>query len=50
MFGVFQAVNRSSEDSCSRRDSTSDVFTDATKEGPLHFRQLNLDKGKVQHH
>uniref|UniRef100_A0A8C1CCL1 Rho GTPase activating protein 21 n=1 Tax=Cyprinus carpio carpio TaxID=630221 RepID=A0A8C1CCL1_CYPCA len=26
--------------------STSDVFTDATKEGPLHFRQLNSDKGK----
>lgn len=44
MFGVFQAVDRSSE------DSTSDVFTDATKEGPLHFRQLNSDKGKVQHH
>uniref|UniRef100_A0A8C1WJ77 Rho GTPase activating protein 21a n=1 Tax=Cyprinus carpio TaxID=7962 RepID=A0A8C1WJ77_CYPCA len=36
----------SSEDSGSRRDSTSDVFTDATKEGPLHFRQLNSDKGK----
>uniref|UniRef100_A0A672NKR9 Rho GTPase activating protein 21 n=1 Tax=Sinocyclocheilus grahami TaxID=75366 RepID=A0A672NKR9_SINGR len=40
------AVDRSSEDSGSRRDSTSDVFTDATKEGPLHFRQLNSDKGK----
>uniref|UniRef100_A0A8C2FF89 Rho GTPase activating protein 21a n=1 Tax=Cyprinus carpio TaxID=7962 RepID=A0A8C2FF89_CYPCA len=40
------AFDRSSEDSGSRRDSTSDVFTDATKEGPLHFRQLNSDKGK----
>uniref|UniRef100_A0A672NBW7 Rho GTPase activating protein 21 n=1 Tax=Sinocyclocheilus grahami TaxID=75366 RepID=A0A672NBW7_SINGR len=38
--------SQSSEDSGSRRDSTSDVFTDATKEGPLHFRQLNSDKGK----
>ncbi|XP_016298878.1 rho GTPase-activating protein 21-like isoform X2 [Sinocyclocheilus anshuiensis] len=38
--GLRKAVDRSSE------DSTSDVFTDATKEGPLHFRQLNSDKGK----
>ncbi|XP_051738607.1 rho GTPase-activating protein 21 isoform X3 [Ctenopharyngodon idella] len=44
--GLRKAVDRSSEDSGSRRDSTSDVFTDATKEGPLYFRQLNSDKGK----
>ncbi|XP_043082442.1 rho GTPase-activating protein 21 isoform X3 [Puntigrus tetrazona] len=44
--GLRKAVDRCSEDSGSRRDSTSDVFTDATKEGPLHFRQLNSDKGK----
>uniref|UniRef100_A0A3B1IVH4 Rho GTPase activating protein 21a n=1 Tax=Astyanax mexicanus TaxID=7994 RepID=A0A3B1IVH4_ASTMX len=43
---VLQAVDRSSEDSGSRRDSSSDVFSDATKEGLLHFRQLNSDKGK----
>lgn len=42
-----QAVDRSSEDSGSRRDSSSDVFCDATKEGLLHFKQLNIDKGKV---
>lgn len=42
-----QAVDRSSEDSGSRRDSSSDVFCDATKEGLLHFKQLNTDKGKV---
>uniref|UniRef100_A0A3Q3JDF4 Rho GTPase activating protein 21a n=1 Tax=Monopterus albus TaxID=43700 RepID=A0A3Q3JDF4_MONAL len=36
----------SSEDSGSRRDSSSDVFCDATKEGLLHFKQLNTDKGK----
>uniref|UniRef100_A0A3Q3JDK6 Rho GTPase activating protein 21a n=1 Tax=Monopterus albus TaxID=43700 RepID=A0A3Q3JDK6_MONAL len=41
-----QAVDRSSEDSGSRRDSSSDVFCDATKEGLLHFKQLNTDKGK----
>uniref|UniRef100_A0A672L3K6 Rho GTPase activating protein 21 n=1 Tax=Sinocyclocheilus grahami TaxID=75366 RepID=A0A672L3K6_SINGR len=35
-----------SQDRKSSEDSTSDVFTDATKEGPLHFRQLNSDKGK----
>uniref|UniRef100_A0A3Q4AKR1 Uncharacterized protein n=1 Tax=Mola mola TaxID=94237 RepID=A0A3Q4AKR1_MOLML len=40
------AVDRSSEDSGSRRDSSSDVFCDATKEGLLHFKQLNTDKGK----
>lgn len=43
-----QAVDRSSEDSGSRRDSSSDVFCDAVKEGPLHFKQLNADKGKVR--
>uniref|UniRef100_A0AAR2JA03 Rho GTPase activating protein 21a n=1 Tax=Pygocentrus nattereri TaxID=42514 RepID=A0AAR2JA03_PYGNA len=36
----------SSEDSGSRRDSSSDIFSDATKEGLLHFRQLNSDKSK----
>ncbi|XP_051538399.1 rho GTPase-activating protein 21-like isoform X3 [Myxocyprinus asiaticus] len=46
--GLRKAVDKSSEDSGSgsRKDSTSDVFTDATKEGPLHFKQLNIDKGK----
>ncbi|XP_072535375.1 rho GTPase-activating protein 21a isoform X3 [Salminus brasiliensis] len=44
--GLRKAVDRSSEDSGSRRDSSSDVFSDATKEGLLHFRQLNSDKGK----
>ncbi|XP_063063010.1 rho GTPase-activating protein 21-like isoform X3 [Engraulis encrasicolus] len=45
--GLKKAVDRSSEDSGSfRRDSSSDVFSDATKEGPLYFRQLNADKGK----
>ncbi|XP_034416206.1 rho GTPase-activating protein 21 isoform X2 [Cyclopterus lumpus] len=39
-------VDRSSEDSGSRRDSSSDVFCDATKEGLLHFKQLNTDKSK----
>ncbi|CAB1349607.1 unnamed protein product [Coregonus sp. 'balchen'] len=39
-------VDRSSEDSGSRRDSSSDVFSDATKEGMLHFRQINTDKSK----
>uniref|UniRef100_A0A3P8SN03 Rho GTPase activating protein 21 n=1 Tax=Amphiprion percula TaxID=161767 RepID=A0A3P8SN03_AMPPE len=43
---AFQAVDRSSEDSGSRRDSSSDVFCDATKEGLLHFKQLHTDKGK----
>uniref|UniRef100_A0AAR2KV60 Rho GTPase activating protein 21a n=1 Tax=Pygocentrus nattereri TaxID=42514 RepID=A0AAR2KV60_PYGNA len=41
-----KAVDRSSEDSGSRRDSSSDIFSDATKEGLLHFRQLNSDKSK----
>lgn len=43
-----QAMDRSSEDSGSRRDSSSDVFCDAVKEGLLHFKQLNTDKGKVR--
>uniref|UniRef100_A0A8C2FQP5 Rho GTPase activating protein 21a n=1 Tax=Cyprinus carpio TaxID=7962 RepID=A0A8C2FQP5_CYPCA len=38
--------NYREEERGSSEDSTSDVFTDATKEGPLHFRQLNSDKGK----
>ncbi|KAM3593187.1 uncharacterized protein V6R79_007323 [Siganus canaliculatus] len=41
-----KATDRSSEDSGSRRDSSSDVFCDATKEGLLHFKQLSTDKGK----
>ncbi|CAK6968580.1 rho GTPase-activating protein 21 [Scomber scombrus] len=41
-----KATDRSSEDSGSRRDSSSDVFCDATKEGLLHFKHLNTDKGK----
>ncbi|KAL2085694.1 hypothetical protein ACEWY4_019014 [Coilia grayii] len=45
--GLKKAVDKSSEDSgSSRRDSSSDVFSDATKEGPLYFRQLNSDKSK----
>uniref|UniRef100_A0A672H105 Rho GTPase activating protein 21a n=2 Tax=Salarias fasciatus TaxID=181472 RepID=A0A672H105_SALFA len=43
---VTPATDRSSEDSGSRRDSSSDVFCDATKEGLLHFKQLHTDKGK----
>ncbi|XP_077952286.1 rho GTPase-activating protein 21a isoform X6 [Gasterosteus aculeatus] len=41
-----KAGDRSSEDSGSRRDSSSDVFCDATKEGLLHFKQLNTEKSK----
>ncbi|XP_041923497.1 rho GTPase-activating protein 21-like isoform X3 [Alosa sapidissima] len=45
--GLKKAVDKSSEDSgSSRRDSSSDVFSDATKEGLLYFRQLNSDKSK----
>ncbi|KAG9476620.1 hypothetical protein GDO78_003250 [Eleutherodactylus coqui] len=36
----------SSEDSESRKDSSSDVFIDSNKEGYLYFRQLITDKGK----
>uniref|UniRef100_A0A4W5JSJ3 Rho GTPase activating protein 21 n=1 Tax=Hucho hucho TaxID=62062 RepID=A0A4W5JSJ3_9TELE len=39
-------VDRSSEDSGSRRDSSSDIFSDASKEGMLYFRQINTDKSK----
>ncbi|XP_047468080.1 rho GTPase-activating protein 21-like isoform X3 [Mugil cephalus] len=41
-----KAADRSSEDSGSRRDSSSDIFCDASKEGLLHFKQLHADKGK----
>ncbi|XP_014350958.1 rho GTPase-activating protein 21 isoform X1 [Latimeria chalumnae] len=46
--GIKKATDslKSSEDSGSRRDSSSDVFIDATKEGCLHFRQLVTEKGK----
>ncbi|XP_054622034.1 rho GTPase-activating protein 21 isoform X2 [Dunckerocampus dactyliophorus] len=44
--GLRKTMDRSSEDSGSRRDSSSDVFCDATREGLLHFKQLNTDKGK----
>ncbi|XP_053486866.1 rho GTPase-activating protein 21 [Ictalurus furcatus] len=44
--GLRKAVDRSSEDSGSRRNSLSDVFVNATKEGVLHFRQFSSDKGK----
>ncbi|XP_012870203.1 PREDICTED: rho GTPase-activating protein 21 [Dipodomys ordii] len=37
---------KSSEDSESRKDSSSEVFTDAAKEGWLQFRPLITDKGK----
>ncbi|XP_063777691.1 rho GTPase-activating protein 21 isoform X2 [Pseudophryne corroboree] len=37
---------QSSEDSESRKDSSSDVFSDSNKEGYLYFRQLVPDKGK----
>ncbi|XP_055449854.1 rho GTPase-activating protein 21 isoform X2 [Psammomys obesus] len=37
---------KSSEDSGSRKDSSSEVFSDAAKEGWLQFRPLVTDKGK----
>lgn len=37
---------KSSEDSGSRKDSSSEVFSDAAKEGWLHYRPLVTDKGK----
>ncbi|XP_039088977.1 rho GTPase-activating protein 21 isoform X2 [Hyaena hyaena] len=37
---------KSSEDSGSRKDSSSEVFSDAAREGWLHFRPLVTDKGK----
>uniref|UniRef100_A0A8K9XS96 Rho GTPase activating protein 21b n=1 Tax=Oncorhynchus mykiss TaxID=8022 RepID=A0A8K9XS96_ONCMY len=36
----------SSDDSGSRRDSSSDIFSDSSKEGWLNFRQLNTEKSK----
>ncbi|XP_074549142.1 rho GTPase-activating protein 21a isoform X2 [Halichoeres trimaculatus] len=44
--GLRKVADRSSEDSGSRRGSSSDVFCDATKEGLLHFKQLNTEKSK----
>ncbi|KAG7329798.1 hypothetical protein KOW79_006020 [Hemibagrus wyckioides] len=38
--------HKSSDESSSRRDSSSDIFTDFFKEGWLHFRQLHTDKNK----
>ncbi|XP_072544545.1 rho GTPase-activating protein 21-A isoform X2 [Salminus brasiliensis] len=38
--------HKSSDDSSSRRDSSSDIFSDSSKEGWLHFRQLNTEKSK----
>ncbi|KAK2895254.1 rho GTPase-activating protein 21 isoform X1 [Channa argus] len=37
---------KSSGDSGSRRDSSSDTFADSSKEGLLNFRQLSTDKNK----
>ena len=45
---VPQVSDCSSEDSGSRRDSSSDTFCTATKEGLLHFKQLHSDKNKVR--
>lgn len=47
-YGLVLQVDRSSEDSGSRGDSSSDVFCDATKEGLLQFKQLSADKSKVR--
>eukprot|EP00064_Thunnus_orientalis_P001732 superscaffoldBa00000120_g1735 len=38
--------HKSSVDSGSRRDSSSDIFADSSKEGFLNFRQLSTDKNK----
>ncbi|XP_028448411.1 rho GTPase-activating protein 21 [Perca flavescens] len=38
--------HKSSADSGSRRDSSSDIFADSSKEGLLNFRQFNTDKNK----
>uniref|UniRef100_A0A8C1T9N2 Rho GTPase activating protein 21b n=1 Tax=Cyprinus carpio TaxID=7962 RepID=A0A8C1T9N2_CYPCA len=44
---VLQALDgHKSDDSSSRRDSSTEIFSDSTKEGWLHFRQLNTEKGK----
>ncbi|XP_041752164.2 LOW QUALITY PROTEIN: rho GTPase-activating protein 21 [Coregonus clupeaformis] len=37
---------KSSDDSGSRRDSSSDIFSDSSKEGWLNFRQINTEKSK----
>lgn len=39
--------HKSSGDSGSRRDSSSDIFADSSKEGLLNFRQLSTEKNKV---
>ncbi|KAG8443271.1 hypothetical protein GDO86_011901 [Hymenochirus boettgeri] len=45
--GIKVEINvQSSEDSESRKDSSSDVFSDSCKEGYLYFRQLTTEKGK----
>uniref|UniRef100_A0A7N6FJ53 Rho GTPase activating protein 21b n=1 Tax=Anabas testudineus TaxID=64144 RepID=A0A7N6FJ53_ANATE len=38
--------HKSSGDSGSRRDSSSNIFADSSKEGLLNFRQLGTDKNK----
>uniref|UniRef100_A0A665TG68 Rho GTPase-activating protein 21-like n=1 Tax=Echeneis naucrates TaxID=173247 RepID=A0A665TG68_ECHNA len=38
--------HKSSGDSGSRRDSSSDIFANSSKEGLLNFRQLSTDKNK----
>ncbi|XP_044075825.1 rho GTPase-activating protein 21 isoform X2 [Siniperca chuatsi] len=38
--------HKSSGDSGSRRDSSSEIFADSSKEGLLNFRQLSTDKNK----
>lgn len=46
---VSQALDgHKSDDSSSRRDSSTEIFSDSTKEGWLHFRQLNTEKSKVR--
>lgn len=39
--------HKSSADSGSRRDSSSDIFVGSSKEGLLSFRQFSTDKNKV---
>ncbi|XP_056149672.1 rho GTPase-activating protein 21 [Lampris incognitus] len=48
LWGLKKALDghKSSEDSGSRRDSSSDIFADSSKEGWLNFRQLSTDKNK----
>ena len=47
-FHVQALDGHKSDDSGSRRDSSSDIFPDSSKEGWLNFRQLNTDKNKVR--